>query len=461
MILSTFLIAVVFTVQAKVTIYPMNQDLARYTGIKVSAGGENIDLYAVKVNLGRTWPGRPGDLNRVDAPVAMFDTDDVVDVVITRENTNSAIVRPSRAGVTASVSNGNTIRFTLPKTGQYSVEFNGSANDALMIFSNPPMDTPTGTILAAGTYGDQTIRSGTLWLMPGAVVRGKVVFEADGARIMGRGIIDGSNSHSWDSGGGSVLPIEDYGHRDLTIDGISVFDSDGWSIQLQKTFGATVHNVKIISSRQNSDGISIQSAQRITITNSFVRSWDDSIVVKNYGSQASAGIDVRDVVVWTDLAQSLEIGVETNAGYDGQPNPVEISDVQYERVDIIHANHKAPISIHNGDNCDVHDISYTDVVVEDAEMGQGDGWNYLVDFTNMNGAEMGGDPGWTHHDGYRQIRNVTVQNVKVLSGKRPGARIGNGGNGNMSNIKISAVSFGGESLNVCELAGNPNGVTCS
>ena len=44
----------------------------------------------------------------------------------------------------------------------------------------------------------------------------------------------------------------------------------------------SIDGVKIITARPNGDGITVQSSRNVTVSNSFVRTWDDSLVVKNY-----------------------------------------------------------------------------------------------------------------------------------------------------------------------------------
>ena len=73
-----------------------------------------------------------------------------------------------------------------------------------------------------------------------------------------------------------------------------------------------MNNIKIITARQNGDGISVQSCKNVNINGGFVRSWDDSLVVKNVERGTTKDVTFDGVTVWTDLAQSMEVGYETN-----------------------------------------------------------------------------------------------------------------------------------------------------
>ena len=77
--------------------------------------------------------------------------------------------------------------------------------------------------------------------------------------------------------------------------------------------------------------------------------------------------------IWTDLAQCLEIGYETYGK--------RMEDISFEDIIIIHAYHNAPISIHNGNNAEIKNIKFKNILIEDASMGQGNGKNYLIDFS--------------------------------------------------------------------------------
>ena len=152
------------------------------------------------------------------------------------------------------------------------------------------------------------------------------------------------------------------------------------------------------------------------IDNSFIRTWDDSIVVKNYASNNSHDIYANNCVLWTDLAQSMEIGVETNAGYDGYNASPKIYNVEFKNIDVIHAMHKAPISIHNGDNAEIYNIKWENIVIEDLHTGQGDGWALWLDFTNVHASNLG-NSGWTHVDARGTVHDIYLTNISVVENK--------------------------------------------
>lgn len=178
-----------------------------------------------------------------------------------------------------------------------------------------------------------------------------------------------------------------------------------------------ISNVKVISGRQNGDGFTFQSCTDHVVTDSFARTWDDSLVIKNY-SASTKGITLRNMQVWTDLAQSMEIDYETDKGLTLDP---EISDVLFENITVLYNFHKPVISIHNSDDAYVHDIVHRSILVENAFM-QGDNGNNkeLIEMTLQNSA-------WsTVKDEFGSIDNVLIDGLTVFNttnGKVPASRL--------------------------------------
>lgn len=59
------------------------------------------------------------------------------------------------------------------------------------------------------------------------------------------------------------------------------------------------------------------------------------MVLKNYSGGNTHDITVKNCVFWTDLAQSMEIGAETNKS--GGANA--IYNAIFEDIDVIHSSH--------------------------------------------------------------------------------------------------------------------------
>jgi hypothetical protein len=139
------------------------------------------------------------------------------------------------------------------------------------------------------------------------------------------------------------------------------------------------------------------------------------MVVKNYVGDTN-NITFKDSQIWSDLAQSMEIGYETNKGK--KENAV-ISNITFENITVLNNFHKPVISIHNADDATVTDITYKNITVENLQSGSGDGdkMPYLIDFW------IPLSPEWSRTSERGQIRNVTVDGVNVLDGKDLKSRI--------------------------------------
>jgi hypothetical protein len=201
------------------------------------------------------------------------------------------------------------------------------------------------------------------------------------------------------------------------VEGIIIHNSNAWCFNSFQSDGAEISNVKIISARPNGDGFTFQSCLNYSVKDSFVRSWDDSLVVKNYGIN-SDNITFDNIQVWTDLAQSCEIGYETNKG---KLKNSKITNITFKNITVLYNFHKPVLSIHNSDDALVQNITYSNIVVENALMGRGDAGdnNQLIDF-NIAAS------GWSSTAGRGIIKDVLIEDLTVLNsdvGVTPPTRI--------------------------------------
>ncbi|NLO84000.1 MAG: hypothetical protein GX096_01015 [Clostridiales bacterium] len=376
----------------------------------VSADEAALPVMDTAVNLSRIWTSRP---QTTTAPVAWLELDGDVDISVQfiGQDITSAIVRPLSLGITPAYQ-GDTVTFTLDKPAQLTVEINDQQAGALHLFAEALRSEEeilaTTLCFEAGLHevGTVTLQSGqSVYLASGAVVRGQFLAnDAEDIRIYGRGILDGSQFHRWDQ---QTVPIDFVNCKQVSISDITILDPAAWTLNLYLCEDVTIDHVKIIGARSNSDGITLQSCKRVAVSNCFVRGWDDNLVVKGYDGDVS-DISFTDCVLWTDLAQSCEIGYETRADV--------IENITFENITVLHANHKPVCSIHNSDNALVQNIVFRNIVVEDCQLGQGDGAEFLIDLTTTKSQ-------WSKSKERGNIRNVLIENVTVLSGKVPAFRI--------------------------------------
>lgn len=383
----------------------------------IQINGTELFVYETLVNHGRTFTF---EAPNTKAAVAYFDFEGEVLVEITvPEIVTSAIVRPLEYGIQTTF-NGNKISFKLNYSSNYVIEYNGLTEKAIHLFANPieenpidPNNIPEDMIyLGPGVYKADAIplESGqTLYIAGGAVVYGQVRLEGvENVTIRGRGIIDGS-VYPRTKASEYTVPLEFRNSSDIHIEGITVLNPAGWVLLTYFSEDILVDNIKIITARGNGDGISIQSSKNVLVKNSFVRSWDDALVVKNVNGGATDNIVFDSVSIWTDLAQSMEVGYETHGS--------TMTNITFKNITVLHNFHKPVMSIHNADDSDISNVTFQNITIEDARM-IGDNAletydNFLIELSIRYNQE------WSTSGGARgTIKDVLFDNIKVLDGNR-------------------------------------------
>ena len=226
----------------------------------------------------------------------------------------------------------------------------------------------------------------------------------ENVHILGRGVIDGSQYDRWED---TIVPISFTDSKNITIEGITILDPAAWTVNLYHCQGVTIDGINIVAARSNSDGITTQSCENVTARNCFVRGWDDNLVVKGYDGYVKT-ILFENCVLWTDLAQSCEVGYETRAEV--------MEDITFRNITVLHNFHKPVMSVHNSDNASIKNVCFENIVVEDAQMGEGDGSRLLIELTTTKSQ-------WSKSAVRGNIRGVVFDNIKVLSGKEASVRI--------------------------------------
>ena len=429
------------------TIYEGPKTMESSRTASVSVNGYELFVYDVMVNHEHIWNA---NTQPSYTPMTYFDFSGTVEIGIRmpglEQPVESAKVLPEACGIVPAVEDG-TVSFSISRPGQYTVVFNDNVNKALHIFANPPEEElpdpedPDVFFIGPGEWVVDAILLGdnqTLYISGGAVVHSVIsAANAENVRICGRGIIDGSDYPAWNQPGSTArVPVNLDHSKGITVDGIIVVNSNCWNINSYSCRNVTISNVKVISGRQNGDGFTFQSCTDHLVTGCFARTWDDSLVIKNY-SGSSRGITFRDCQIWTDLAQSMEIGYETDKGLTLDP---EISEVLFEDITVLYNFHKPVISIHNSDDAFVHDITYRNIIVENAFMQGDNGYNKeLIEMTLQNSS-------WsTVKDEFGRIDNVLIDGLTVLrtaDGKIPRSRFsGHDEEHRITNVTLQNVTI--------------------
>ncbi len=437
--------------QTRLVTYEGPRILTTSSKASVKVNGEELFVYETRVNDRRKFSW---DVPDTTAPYVLFDFEGKVHVEVEIKGDvtiESALLRPLVYGIAPQIE-GKVISFDLKYTGNYVLEYNNDPATAIHLFANP-IETekmtkeeadadPHKIYVGPGVYkaGAFPVTSNTeIYLAGGAYVYGQFTGEDyENVKIYGRGIISGEIFHRRTESE-YTLPMVFRNCKNIHVQDVCIVDPAGWAITYYKCSDSSVKNVKIITARQNGDGISIQSCHNVEVAGGFVRSWDDSLVVKNADRGTTENIRIHDVIVWTDLAQSMEVGYETNGP--------TMTGITFENITVVHNFHKAVISMHNCDDAVITDVTYQNITVEDAEtLGdvRDDGENdFLIDFT------IAYNPDWTKSAGDRGvIDGVKIRNVNVykMADTVTARFLGESEASSISNVSIEGLKIEGKNI---------------
>ena len=413
----------------KVHVPTLVEDQPTYSQMRLYIGDKQVPVYNVKTNFSQIW--HPEAPNRINNAVASIGLEGKVTLKL-QLNFNSQkhiVVRPLEKAVPFIYDlDRRVISFEISSEGQYVVELTNDRVLHLFVnkmeaYKNPFTDAIVFKRGIHNKSNDSRINSNNeirlysnqkVYIEDGAFIQGRFAAgSANNIQIVGPGYIDGSVFERNANTGKVLVPIDFNYCSNITFKDFAVIDPAGWCFNMYFCNDFEINNCKVISSRSNGDGISIQSCQRANIKNCFVRSWDDSLVVKNYPRWDNRNIEgtTNDItfdncVLWTDLAQSMEVGFECVG--------VTMNNIVFQNITVLHNFHKPVFSIHNGNNANINGVYFKNITVGDASMGKGDGKNTIVELTVLYSST------WSDQHKVTALGRVDIvelSNILVLDGK--------------------------------------------
>ena len=362
-------------------IYDIPADETLSSLYAVRAGGNTIPVRFCRVSAmpyNTIWPGRQRALDQTEeAAFVNFSVDGptTLEVEPSREllpeglsERDEVIVRPRSKNVSAAILDGR-LAVSLPGPGFYTLEINGF-HHCLHIFADGPEALTYEADSARATYrfehgvfdaGLITLHSGeSLYIGGDAVVHGSVLAEdADNIRVFGSGVLDNSRVRREDAD--CLIPGTMHLTRcvNAVIEGITFRDSSGWTATVIQCDNVIFKNVKLIGMwRYNTDGIDFVNSRNCVVRDSFLRNFDDAIVLKGlkqFDSRNVEQIFVENCTIWCDWGRALEIGAETCAD--------EYRNILFRDCDIIHGD-CILMDLQNGDRASVHHVIFEDIRCE-------------------------------------------------------------------------------------------------
>jgi hypothetical protein len=354
----------------------------------------------------------PGDLDTTS--FASFDLRAAAHVVVTSSRAIHDIkFLPTSSGITPQVA-GNNVSFTLSKPGQFVLEINGDTVHCLQIFANPWDDhVPSANDPNVIYYGpgihkltSVKVTSGkTVYIAPGAVIYGVPgapdngpIFKLKGDHITlrGRGIVDASLCP------GHTRCMYTTDGKYISVEGLVFRDPTTWTMPIANSENVTVRNVKVFGFRGNSDGIDISGSRNVDVSDCYLRTNDDLVVVKTQipANGVSHHITVERCVLWNELAHALSIGAEIRE---------DVDDVHFSDCDIIHdMGREWLLRVYHCDGARVSNITFQNIRIEECRR--------LISL--WIGKQI-----WSKDADRGHIDNVTFQNITSPLPSRPSAPV--------------------------------------
>ena len=298
----------------------------------VALDGKALPIEAARDSafpLNQVWPGyeRPISQSRLDACVR-FDLakPGVLEVKVPAGVKDGEVkLRPYGRGEILQVRDG-VARVRLDRPQQAVLEF-GEGRPQLHVFADPPFaHVPVADEIYFGPGVHEAglicpTNGQTVCIDAGATVHGALLLEGvTNVTVTGRGILDSSRIRRVSPDGrylrrlsaeekAKLVDVTAFMCRaseNVRVEGVVFRDSPFWVLIFRDDCRhVVVDNVKVVGQwRYNSDGIDICGCKDVAVRNSFIRSFDDSFVVrddwKGGAEGAARNIVCEDCQLWCD-----------------------------------------------------------------------------------------------------------------------------------------------------------------
>ena len=396
-----FLLGVALALPAyaqKIVTYPAIPEMMTSSDYVLTAGGKSV------------WVEQVGPDGMEGLHVASFSCEGTFTVTIdTPDPIREYSIQPESAGIEATVS-GNRLTFGLDGPRKLYIRIDG--RPYLAVFASPlekdvpaPGD-PGVRYFGPGVHdaGRITLEDGmTLYIAGGALVNGNISGTGKDVRILGRGSLGGNLSVS--------------GCENLTVDGIFMRSTRGWTNTVTNSVNTVYKDVKVFSysGTWGLDGINPVSCKGFLIDDCFIRTRDDCIAVKANGNPDNFDLSCRDVTVqgcvlvgW-DHADGMTMGFELFGGV--------VENIRMQDCDVLRARGSgrtgghAAFSIVCDGPSEVRNIWYEDIRVESD-----------IEYKNL---EIILTEGERYGDGRMgSIKGVHLKNVRWANAVKPFTLVG-------------------------------------
>jgi len=342
---------------------------------RVFVNGEEVPVYTCRTSaypFNRWWPGHQRPVSQTDeTSFVNLVSDEEIEVAVeplTKTACERIMIKPYAKGIRHE-KKGDHIIFKLIENGGYLFELD-DYHGMLYIFNNKPCpcDSPEKVTYYFGKgvhfAGKITLRSNeSIYLDKDALVYGCVYAEnSENIHVFGNGIFDDGteervSEHCYEAYANGNIKL--YDCKNLRIEGVGFTNSAIWCVNLFHCLDAEINGINVFGQwRYNTDGVDIVNCRNVTVKNSFIHSFDDTVTIKGidrYAYESNTGILVENCVLICDWGKTMEIGLETECR--------EYSNIKFKDCHVIRGGHTA-CDIQNGDCATVHDITFEDISLE-------------------------------------------------------------------------------------------------